>query len=219
MKKVLVICLMMLMVASVCLNASAADGGFVSSPSGNPAPTLVKFETEGDGQIVVEAYNHRNELPDALKALMERAYGEIKNCDDLTKLNADLAKVAAKKKIDGKNLAVSDLFDIHVSGSDFVDGKKYTITLEAETLNNFVGLLHMNKDGNWELIANAEVSEDGKQIKFSVDSFSPFAFVVNTNPPKPGDNSNIYIYAIIMVASAMALIFVTVKIRKQKQRV
>ena len=225
MKKVLAICLMMVMVLSMSVNVFAASGGFVSSPSGNPAPTVVSFDPSDDGctgRLVVTPYGDRNTLPSSLKDLIEKAYSDIANSDDLTKLNAELAKLAADKKIKGKDLAVSDLFDIHVTGCDYHDEHvDFDITLDADTLDRFEGLLHMNKDGVWELVADAEVINNGDHLKFSVDSFSPFAIVVNTgvdtpDAPQTGDNSMIHIYAIIMAVSAIAVIVIVVKSKKQR---
>lgn len=228
MKKVLVICLMMVMVVSMSVTAFAAPGGFVSSPSGNPAPTVVDFDPNDDdcpGWLVVTPYGDRHKLSDALRAMLEKAYNSIVNSDDLTKLNAELAKIAADKNIVGTDLAVSDLFDIHVTGCDYHDEHVgFDITLDADTLSHFVGLLHMNKDGVWELVTNAEVVNDGEHLKFSVDSFSPFAIVVDTSSgtpdaPQTGDNSMIHIYAIIMVVSALAVIvIVRVRSRESNQK-
>lgn len=225
MKKVLAICLMMVMVLSMSVNVFAASGGFVSSPSGNPAPTVVSFKPSDDdctAQLVVTPYGDKHDLSDALRAMFEKAYNEIVNSGDLTKLNADFAKLVADRNLTADKLAVSDLFDIHVSGCDYHDEHvDFDITLDADTLSRFVGLLHMNKDGVWELVTDAEVINNGEHLKFSADSFSPFAIVVDTSSgspdaPQTGDNSMIHIYAIIMAVSALAIVVITVKSRKQK---
>lgn len=225
MKKVVAICLMMVMVLSMSVNVFAAPGGFVSSPSGNPAPEVVIFTPSDDdckGRLVVTAYGDRHDLSEALREMLEKAYDSIVNSDDLTKLNAELAKIAADKNIGGADLAVSDLFDIHVTGCDYHDGHVgFDITLDADALSHFVGLLHMNKDGEWKLVTDAEVVNNGEHLKFSVDSFSPFAIVIDTSSgtpdaPPTGDNSMIHIYAIIMAVSAIAIIVIAVKSKKQR---
>lgn len=225
MKKVVAICLMMVMVLSMSVNVFAAPGGFVSSPSGNPAPEVVIFTPSDDdckGRLVVTAYGDRHDLSEALREMLEKAYNSIVNSDDLTKLNAELAKIAADKNIGGADLAVSDLFDIHVTGCDYHDGHVgFDITLDADALSHFVGLLHMNKDGEWKLVTDAEVVNNGEHLKFSVDSFSPFAIVIDTSSgtpdaPQTGDNSMIHIYAIIMAVSAIAIIVIAVKSKKQR---
>lgn len=225
MKKVLAIFLTMIMVMGMSVTVLAAPGGFVSSPSGNPALTVVDFDPSDDdctGKLVVTLYGDRHDLSDSLRALFEKAYKSIVNSDDLTNLNAELAKIAANKNIAGADLAVSDLFDIHVTGCDYHDGHvDFDITLDADALSHFVGLLHMNKDGEWKLVTDAEVVNNGEYLKFSVDSFSPFAIVIDTSSgtpdaPQTGDNSMIHIYAIIMAVSALVVIVIAVKSKKQR---
>lgn len=222
MKKILAICLM-IMVLSMGITAFAAPNGFVSSPSGNPAPTVDSFTPADDdctAQLVIVPYGERQELSETLLAIFEKAHSEITSAEDLTKLNADLAKIAADMDIKGENLAVSDLFDIHVTGCDFHDGHlDFDIVLNADTLKHFVGLLHMNKDGEWELVKDAKVVNNGKQLHFSVETLSPFAVVVDTtsgtqSSPQTGDNSMIHIYVAIMIALIAALMVLAVKIKK-----
>lgn len=222
MKKILVVCLTVLMLTSMALSVIAAPGKFVVSVSGNAAPTVVTFDPQDDGctaTLVITPYSERKTLPETLKAMIEKAYDMISGSDDLTKLNSDLAKVAADMKIDSKNLAVSDLFDIRVDGCTNHDGHvNFDIVIAAETLDNFVGLLHMEKEGEFELVSNAEVINNGQHLKFSVDSLSPFAIVVNTTPdaPQTGFNSMIAVYVAVMAVSALALVVIAVKSRKQK---
>ncbi|MBQ5601984.1 MAG: LPXTG cell wall anchor domain-containing protein, partial [Clostridia bacterium] len=125
---------------------------------------------------------------------------------------------AAKKKIEGKNLVVSDLFDIHTTGCDFHEGHfDFDIVLAADSLKRFVALLHMNKNGEWEVIDNARVTNNGEHLEFSVESLSPFAIVVDTSDgPQTGDNTMIYVSFILMIVSAAALVVVLIKSKKQK---
>lgn len=227
MKKVLAICLMMIMVMSMCVTAFAAPNGFVSSPSGNAAPTVVGFKANDEdctANLVITPYGDRHDLSDSLRTMFEKAYNEIANSKDLTELNTALAKIAANKKIDGTKLAVSDLFDIHVTGCDYHDEHvDFDVTLDVDTLSHFVALLHMNKKGEWELVADAKVTNNGEHLKFSVDSFSPFAVVVNTSvdggdAPQTGDSSMIHIYVILMAVSALALVFVLVLIKRKNKK-
>lgn len=219
MKKIFSFLLSVALVASMSVTALAA-GGFVSSPTGKPAPEVESFEPSDDdctAEIVVTPYGDRDELSADLLALLEKAYGEILGADDLTKLNTDLAALAKKLGVDAKDLAVSDLFDIHLTNCDNHDEHTgFDIVLSADTFKNFVGLLHMNKDGEWELVKDAKVINDGEHLSFSVDSFSPFAVVVDTTGGQTGDNGMIFVYALIMVASASALVFVIARAKKQK---
>ena len=220
MKKVLVLCLALVMMCSFTLNAFAANGGFVSSPSNNPAPTVVEFkDDECEGDLVITPYSERGELPAALKALMEKAYKQIKESDDISTLNADLAKLAAKKKIKGTDLAVSDLFDIRIVGCDFHDAHyDFDIVIAADTLKHFVGLLHMNKNGEWELISDAKVTNNGEHLAFSVESLSPFAIVVDTSadPSQTGDDSLAPVYMGVMAVSALAILVILVASKKKR---
>lgn len=220
MKKVLVSCLVIVMAVSMSLTVLAAPGGFVSSPSGNPAPIVITF-TCGDeactATLVITPYGDKAELSAALRTMLEKAYSQISNAKDLTTLNAGLAAIASSKNINGANLAVSDLFDIHYTGCDYHEGHHdFDITLDADTLSRFVALLHMNASGEWELVSDAKVVNNGEHLQFSVDSFSPFAIVVDTTTPNAGDSTMIYVYASAMVLSAAALAVVLVKGRKHR---
>lgn len=226
MKKLLAICLMVVMVVSMSVTAFAAPGGFISSPSGNPAPTVEAFEPSNDdcdGHLTVTPYGDRSDLSNDIRITFEGAYDDIVNSDDLTKINADLAKVAADKGIAGTDLAVSDLFDISVVGChDHKGHYDFNITLAADTLYNFVGLLHKPQGGDWELVSDAEVVNNGTNLKFSVKTLSPFAIVVKTSDagtldvPETGDDSMVHVYAIIMAISALAIIVIAVLTKKRK---
>ncbi len=222
MKKVLAICLAMLMAAAVSVSAFAAPSGFVSSPSKNNVPEVIEFDAADDdctAKLVITPYAEKEELPDILKNFFEKAYKEITSATDIAKLNEDLSALAKEKNIDGKNLAVSDLFDIHVTGCDFHDEHvDFDVVLKAEYLEGFVGLLHMNKNGEWELVKDAKVTGNGDHLTFSVDSFSPFAVVVEhgSQSAPTGVDMHIVAYLIVFVLAAAMLVFVIVKKRKQK---
>ena len=51
MKKVLTILMVVLMLASISVSALAAPNGFVSSPSGNAAPTVEEFKPYYDAEF------------------------------------------------------------------------------------------------------------------------------------------------------------------------
>lgn len=227
MKKILTICFTLLMVLSLSISAIAAPGSFVTSPSGNPTPELVEGKIDGKedwdcgAKIVITSYADRDKLTETAKNIIEYAYSDVAMSVDLTELNDDLAKVAADKKIDGRLLAVSDLFDISVEGCVVHGHTTFECIIEADTLGRFVGLLNMPEKGTWQLISNAQVINDGKQLKFSVDSLNgPFAIVVESdgNTPQTGDNSKIYIYAIVLAVSALALVVIIIAKKKQKKQ-
>ena len=222
MKKLLVICLALIMVLSASAAVFAAPG-FVPSPSKEKAPQAITFTPKDEdctAKLVITPHEEKKDLPEALEKLMDTAYTTVKGSGDLTKLNEDLKKIAADAGISSDKLAISDLFDIHVTGCDFHEGHTdFDITLSADLLEHFVGLLHMNKDGKWELVKDAKVTGNGDHLAFSVESFSPFAIVVDTTDlggeAQTGDNSNIYLYLAIMTLSAIALVVIWRKVRKQ----
>lgn len=219
MKKVLVICCALLMVMSMGAVAFAAPGSFVSSPTGNQAPTVVEFDKPEDctAELVITPYGERADLPETLQNVIEKAYAEIRGTDDLTTLNAALAKLAESLKIAGTDLAVSDLFDIHMTGCDYhEEHKDFDIVLSSDMLHNFVGLLHMKGDGQWELIDNAKVV-NGEHLVFSVEGFSPFAIVVEEEgAAQTGENNRTWLYVAIMAASATAMLIVWRMSKKQQ---
>lgn len=220
MKKILVFCLSLVLIVSASMVAYAAPNNFVASPPSFTAPEVDSFEPSDEdctADIVVTPFGNIDDLPEALKALMEKAYNDILNSKDLTELCKEFADYVESLGIPGTNLAVSDLFDIHVIGCDFHEGHyDFDIVLKVDSLKNFVGLLHMNKNGEWEMIKDAVVAEDGVHLKFSVESFTPFAIVVDTSGGQTGDSSMIAVYAVIMAVSALALVVIFVKTRKQK---
>lgn len=225
MKKVLAICLMMVMVVSMSVTSFAAPNGFVSSPSGNTEPRVVSFKPRDGGctgVLDIVPYSERDTLSDEHRKLIEKAYEEIVDTEDLTSLNTDLSEIAADKEIEGDDLAVSDLFDMVVTGCDDHDGHiGFDIVLKANTLDKFAALLQMNEGGKWELVKDAKVTGNGEQLEFSVDILSPLAIVVDvgnsaTDAPQTGDNAMVYVYAIVMAVSALVISVIAVKSRKQR---
>lgn len=220
MKKLVVMCMAVVMMLSMSITSFAA---FVSSPTGNPAPKIISFFAESDdcdAELIITPYSKRDTLHDTAEDALENAYNELKASGDLTALNADLASLAKKLGIKGTELAVSDLFDatwVGCSPEDHSAEKHgiFTIELEADSLKNFVGLLHYY-NGEWELIDNAKVK--GNILTFKADNFSPFAIVVDTNPektPNSGDMSFIWLWVIVAVVSGTVLVVLIKKANKK----
>lgn len=213
MKKLLTILMLSLLVLSLTFTVSADD--FVQSPSANRAPTLVFGGSEEhpcDEPLIITAYGDRDQLPEDLKAMIEKVYSDIKSSKNLVGLCGALKDIAAEKEIPTANLAVSELFDIRdVHGK--VEGT-FDIVLKADALDNFVGLLHYN-NGVYELIADAAVQEvDGElHLTFSTDGLSPFMVVVDTGASIPANNSGVLVavLAVIAIAEGAALVAILVK--------
>ncbi len=222
MKKAVAIMLAMVLTLVMSATVCAAPGQFVKSPSTNSAPTLISVEKGNEdctAELIITPYSERHELPADLKALIEKAYDEIASSTDLSTLNEDLAAVAAALKIDGANLKVSDLFDLSYVGCDDHDETHtFNVVLGADTLHRFVGLMYMNADGEWVMVDNAKVINNGTALSFTVSEVCPFAIVVDTSDaegdsPQTGSN-NVIIYGALMAVSALAIVVLVLKSKK-----
>ena len=185
MKKVLMICLIIVMAMSITLPVFATMGGFVASPSRNQAPTLIEGKNEDDdcvSKLSIVAYADRDQLPEETRAGLEAAYTQIIGVEYLDQLNSDIAKLAETAGVSIEDLAVTDMFDISASecGTHEEHGR-FSITLEPELLKNFVCLLHYY-DGKWNIVEDAKVTGSGTRLEFTEDEFSPFAIVVSSSP-------------------------------------
>ncbi len=227
MKKLAIICLTLLMLVSLSVSAFATNGGFVSSPSGKPGPRIIEFDPDNDACeaiIVVTPYSGREDLPDGGQEL-EGAYADIKGTDDVTTLNGDLADLATEKEIPGEDLGVTDLFNMHMENCDpevheSENHGSFRIKLEGDTLEYFVGLLHKNDDGNWELIQDVVLEGDTLEFTVSTGELGPYAIVVDTNPdrepPFSGDNSYLLLWALLAAGSGMAMLFCWYRSRREE---
>ena len=199
MKKVLSVVLALMLCLALTLSVSAAPNNFVSSPSGNAAPDLVEGVNEDEdceAKLTITPYSERDTLPEDKRELMEHVYDMILDAEHIGELNDAISNLAKSKNITVDDLAVSDLFDVsyyNCPAEDHSDHGFFRIKFKADTLKNFVGLLHYN-DHKWELVEGAKV-EGSVYLTFKVDDLSPFAVVVNTGDgsasggnDKPGDN-------------------------------
>ena len=217
MKKILTVFALLVLTLSMTFSAFAADGvgSFVQSPSANQAPTLVVGGSEDhdcDDPLSIVPYADRDKLSEDLKKSLEAVYEDVISTKNIITLCPALKELAKNLGIPGTNLEVSDLFDISDSCGD-VEGK-FDIVLKAETLENFVALLHY-VDGEYQLVDNAVVEEkDGElHLIFSTDGLSPFAIVVDSGEVAPVEDNGVLIavLTVIAVAEAAALIAIVVK--------
>ncbi|MBR3692613.1 MAG: LPXTG cell wall anchor domain-containing protein [Clostridia bacterium] len=218
MKKVLTAILVLVLVLSLSFSVLAAPANFISSPSTEEAPGLVSGTNVSEdcvAQLIITAYAERDELPAEIRALLEEAYKMITEAGDLSELNAKVKEIAEKMGLDMKDLAVSHLFDISTTDCDgHADHGHFDVTLSADTLHNFVCLLHYY-NGEWRIVENAQVTNNGEHLEFDEDEFSPFAIVVSTDTPDTGDNMDIVLFAALMVLSGAAVVFFWMKSRKE----
>lgn len=211
MKKIIALLLTLALMFTMSINCFAT---FVQSPSNNGAPVIIDDETmneseDCDADIIITPYAERDTLSAEAKAKIEEAYAEISDSLHSAELCDELAAYCKKNNIDAENLQISDLFDISYEGcTDHHEHGSFIITFKADTLANFVALLHLTDNG-WDMIENAKVVRDGTALKFKVDDFSPFAIVVDTSEdassPSTGDNSNITMWIVILAACVVAL--------------
>lgn len=222
MKKFFALLLAAVMALTVSVTVFAAPGNFVQSPSNNSGPELVEGKNESEdctADLVVTPYKDRATLSADKLAEIEKVYGIISSGVDLTSLNAKFKSFVAGLGILSSNLAVSDLFDVSYFNCDtHGDHGSFRIKLSAETLRNFVGLLHYN-NGVWEFVESARVLPDGETLEFSIKDLSPFAIVVEKDSGSavsPDTDNMTFALPVIMIVCSAALVFVCVKIKKEK---
>ncbi len=218
MKKLAVLLMTVIMVMGMSFAVSAENGGFVSSPSGNSAPTLIETKPLDDdcsADLEITPYSNRGSLSSKDREAMEKAYDSIKKNKNLSNLNSGISAIAKNKGLSTKNLAVSDLFNIGCSGCDNHDKHNgFNIKLSAETLKNFVCLLRF-RNNKWEIVEGASI--EGGHLLFQSDANYPFAVVVDTSAggPATGENSNMIIfYVAVMAISATLSVVLWRKSRK-----
>ena len=226
MKKVLVLCLTVVMITTMCVSAFAS-GIFVKSPSANKAPVIeevVKEDENCTADLVLTPFGDRENLPDDKKNILEIIYDAIVNIDKAddavseavatvkNEIKEVIKEVAEEKKIDEKVIAVSDLFDVsHQGCTDHDEHKGFTVKLKAETLKNFISLLHY-ENGSWEIVKDVTINKDGT-ITFTGDMTGSYAVLVDSSklPSDTGDNSNIALWIMLLSASALAIVLVALK--------
>ena len=226
MKKVMAICLTLVMVMSLGIVAFAAPGSFISSPSMNKAPILIGYENESSdctAKLILTAYADRKTLPENLCAMIEKAYDMIVGTDDLSTLNSGVADLAKDAGVKVTALSVSDLFDLrYVDCSNHDLHGSFRIVIESEKLESFVCLLHYY-NGEWSIVDSAKVTNDGKYLEFTAKEFSPFAIVVKTDaenvtPPYTGDNSAIFICSVVMAISVTTIVVLLATSKKRTRK-
>lgn len=202
------------LVVAMSVPAFAVLGGFISSPSGIPAPELVEAKpasSDCNGKLVITSWADRHTLDDATRAKFEQAYNDITNTDSA--FFAALKAFAEKNSIDVKDLAVGSFFDIsYYNCTTHAAHEGFIITIKPEVAENAVAIAHLSANG-WEML---EVTGDAT-LTFNVKELSPFAIVYNTNP---GDSSetgdSAWIYVSIMVASVVAFGSIALTLKKRE---
>ena len=221
MKKIVLICLVILMTLSLTSVVFAADA-FISSPFKTGAPELVSAKNRSEGCVAVlsiTAYADRASLSGKVLEKFEYVYGVLRGETEDLDFSALLAQIAEEKGIDVNDLAISDFFDISCGdcqGHD--DHKEFDIVLKAEALDKFVCLVHYY-NGSWLIVDDAEVTHEGTHLEFTEEEFSPFVIVVNTGDASlTDDNSRFPWWWIIIILLVIATsIYVSIKWKKIKK--
>ena len=225
MKKILAVCLTIVMALSMTMSVVAAPGNFVSSPSGNSAPIIVEVELESEEctlQVIITPYIDRGELTEEAKDAIEEAYKDISDAGDLSDLVEELGEIAGDKGATVDTLAVSDLFDLSYDDCDIHDehGGEVIVTIKPETLKNFISLVFFNGT-SWEYVEDAAVmGENMDQLKFTANGYGPYAIVVDaesmSDMPETYDGMDWIPYIIVMIISAAAAIILWKKASKKE---
>ena len=218
MRKTIVFLMTLVLIMSVSvMGVAAVTGGFVKSPSLNPAPELIEATDKGgecDGTFIVTPYDERDNLNEEEKKEFEESYRDIKANPNLGNLTSDIGELAKRKNLDETKLAVSDLFHTHVEdcthGDDVVHGP-FDVVLEADTLEKYVGLLHYS-NGEWSLVKDATINLDGHLV-FEAAKLGSYAIVVNTDEslvpqPPTGDEFPWIAVALVAMIAVTTVVFV-----------
>ena len=221
MKKILAICVVLVMVFCLSTTAFAAPNGFVSSPSDNKTPEIETVEPSDENCIAdlgVTSYADRFNIADADREALEAAYGDIADADDLADLSKDLEKLAKDKKVKTEDLLVSDLFNISAEGcKDHNKDHELEIVLSVDTLKNFVGLMY-NDNGKWVVVDGAKVVKNGTALKFSVaTTTAPFAIVVSKGATSPQTEDG-NLYSVFVIMASVAALATIVCLKKSKNQ-
>lgn len=213
MKKFLAIILTVVMLLTMSITAFAA-GAFISSPSNNNAPTLVSGKNEDEdckASLGITSYADRDKLSDEETKEMEDAYDQISSTDDPTTLSDALKDKAKKDGVNGNHLGVSDLFHIDYNNcDDHGDHGAFNITLDADTLENFYGLMRF--DGkDWHMVDGAKV-ENGNLV-FTSKELGTFAVVAKHSAPQTGEIVNVLFITTVVLGVALVAVLISLKKR------
>lgn len=227
MKKVLALCLTLLMVITLTLPAMAAQGAFVSSPSATDAPTLDSATADSEdceAEVTITSFADRANLDEASRQELEEAYNQIVNSDAQTAFLTTLTELATALNMQVSGLSISHLFDIDTTNCATHDGHGgFTITLKIDNAENLLGVLHMGHSTKWEVCDSVVVDKEAGTVTFHATDFSPFALVVDngtTDGPQQGDDGDdkkggnawwIILIVVVVLVAAGVVAFILLK--------
>ena len=227
MKKVLTLCLTILLVITLAIPAMAATGSFVASPSTTGAPSLESATPDSEdcvAEVLITAFADRANLDEASRQELEEAYNQIVNSDTANAFVTALNQLAETLGMQVSGLSISHLFDIDTTNCATHDGHGgFTITLKIDNADKLLGVLHMGHSTQWEVCDSVVVDKEAGTVTFHANDFSPFALVVDngtTEGPDIGDDDDdkkggnawwIILIIVVVVVAAGVVAFVLLK--------
>ena len=210
MKKLVTLCLTLVLALSLSVSAFAANGAFISSPSANKAPELV----DTDPEIKVTPYADRDDLADLDTEEMEEAYRQIANVIENNAFSQALKELAKELGKAASELSVSDLFHVNVEDATADEQGGYTITIKLEDLENFIGLMQF--DGTeWKNVEIISIDKENGTVTFRVTESGPIAVIVDngtgSSTPPTGDNAMMYLGVCLVAAAGLVVVLVNSK--------
>ena len=217
MKKIFALLVAVLVVASTSLVALAAPGSFVSSPSNQQAPLLVKAENASEAceaVVKITAYADRDELSEEDRKELEDAYASIVKTEDVGTLSKDLKNEAASYGISTTDMAVSDLFHLSHTEEDHEGHGAFDIVLKPASAKYVVGILHYSENG-WKFI-EATAGDEG-ELCFTTDALSTFAIVSHNGAgTSPEALPTEFVVGIGAIVAALIATFVGIEVNKRR---
>lgn len=210
MKKLVALCLTLVLALSLSVSAFAANGAFISSPSANKAPELV----DTDPEIKVTPYADRDDLADLDTEEMEEAYRQIANVIENNAFSQALKELAKELGKAASELSVSDLFHVNVDDATPDEQGGYTITIKLEDLENFIGLMQFNGT-EWKNVEIISIDKENGTVTFRVTESGPIAVIVDngtgSSTPPTGDNAMMYLGVCLVAAAGLVVVLVNSK--------
>lgn len=205
MKKIFRIAIALMVIFALAVPVFAADDGFVSSATANPAPGVqegepalevkdskgnVIFTTEVENLIITAIADLADKENLAISAeaaeLLQKVYDELTAEDaDLAELMPALAELCEELGIDINTVTITDLFDLTVNDQEFMDylaEDEHTmkLTLEANVAPDYHVFVLVYVDDEWKLIESVVNNNDGT-IDCVFEEICPVAIL--TAPP------------------------------------
>ena len=190
MKKLLSICLAIIMVMCVSVTALAEEN-FVQSPPAYNGPEIVDVQKDEDcDSKIVIAPKDSEDMTDELKELAEQA------------------------GVDPADLTVSEFFNVSIEGcDDHTNHGAISLTIRPSSLNNFFDLLAF-QNGKWSSVKDLKLDNAKGTLTFTANSFGPYAIVLSKAKTSPQTSSNAPVATSVVALVSVAGLIVLAKSKK-----